>query len=186
MDPATSFWDTLADVVSAVFLLSGAFLAFAAGVGVGPEVVAFIRPEGYLVTRFIEGSPVSEAGVRESETLARVADSLRRIHDGPAIPGLFIPLRIVEAYRALAAARGVPIPVEYQDVPNAAQNVADRAIIARVADAGIDPSPRVDADIRDRATDLHLGPMLDHFVLVVPEPNALRHGSPPAVVGAVS
>ncbi|MGN6239784.1 MAG: monovalent cation/H(+) antiporter subunit G [Cellulosimicrobium cellulans] len=34
MDPATSFWDTLADVVSAVFLLSGAFLAFAAGVGV--------------------------------------------------------------------------------------------------------------------------------------------------------
>ena len=25
----------------------------AAGVGVGPEVTAFIRPEGYLVTRFI-------------------------------------------------------------------------------------------------------------------------------------
>ena len=31
----------------------------AAGVGVGPEVTAFIRPEGYLVTRFIVGSPVS-------------------------------------------------------------------------------------------------------------------------------
>ena len=29
----------------------------AAGVGVGPEVTAFIRPEGYLVTRFIVGSP---------------------------------------------------------------------------------------------------------------------------------
>ena len=86
----------------------------AAGVGVGPEVVAFIRPEGYLVTRFIEGSPVSESEVREPATLARVADSLRRIHDGPPIPGLFIPLRIVEAYRALAAARGVPIPVEYE------------------------------------------------------------------------
>ena len=86
----------------------------AAGVGVGPEVVAFIRPEGYLVTRFIEGSPVSEAEVRERETLTRVADSLRRIHHGPAIPGLFIPLRIVEAYRALAMARGVPIPVEYE------------------------------------------------------------------------
>ena len=86
----------------------------AAGVGVGPEVVAFIRPEGYLVTRFIEGSPVSEAEVREPETLTRVADSLRRIHQGPAIPGLFIPLRIVEAYRALAMARGVPVPVEYE------------------------------------------------------------------------
>jgi thiamine kinase-like enzyme len=85
----------------------------AAGVGVGPEVTAFIRPEGYLVTRFIEGSPVSAEAVRRPETLERVAASLRRIHEGPPIPGLFVPLRIVEAYRALAAARGVPIPREY-------------------------------------------------------------------------
>ena len=86
----------------------------AAGVGVGPEVTAFIRPEGYLVTRFIVGSPVSDEAVHRPETLRRVADSLRRIHDGPAIPGLFVPLRIVEAYRALAMARGVPIPPEYE------------------------------------------------------------------------
>ena len=86
----------------------------AAGIGVGPEVTAFIRPEGYLVTRFIEGSPVSDDAVRRPETLRRIADSLRRIHDGPAIPGLFVPLRICEAYRALAAARGVPIPPEYE------------------------------------------------------------------------
>ncbi len=86
----------------------------AAGVGVGPEVTAFIRPEGYLVTRFIEGSPVSDEAVHRPATIARVAASLRRIHDGPAIPGLFVPLRIVEAYRALALARGVPIPPEYE------------------------------------------------------------------------
>jgi thiamine kinase-like enzyme len=85
----------------------------AAGVGVGPEVTAFIRPEGYLVTRFIEGSPVSDEAVHRPETIARVAISLRRIHDGPAIPGLFVPLRIAEAYRALALARGVRIPAEY-------------------------------------------------------------------------
>ena len=84
------------------------------GVGVGPEVTAFIRPEGYLVTRFIVGSPVSDEAVHRPETLRRVANSLRRIHDGPAIPGLFVPLRIVEAYRALAMARGVPIPPEYE------------------------------------------------------------------------
>jgi thiamine kinase-like enzyme len=86
----------------------------AAGVGVGPEVTAFIRPEGYLVTRFIDGSPVSDEAVRQPETLRRVADSLRRIHDGPAIPGLFVPLRIAEAYRGLAEARGVAIPPEYE------------------------------------------------------------------------
>ena len=86
----------------------------AAGVGVGPEVTAFIRPEGYLVTRFIEGSPVSDEAVHTRATIARVAGSLRRIHDGPPIPGLFVPLRIVEAYRALALARGVRIPPEYE------------------------------------------------------------------------
>jgi thiamine kinase-like enzyme len=85
----------------------------AAGVGVGPEVVAFIRPEGYLVTRFIDGRPVSLEEVRQPEMLRRVADSIRRVHGGPAIPGLFVPLRIVEAYRALAAERGVAIPPAY-------------------------------------------------------------------------
>jgi len=85
----------------------------AAGVGVGPEVTAFIRPEGYLVTRFIVGTPVTDEAVHQPVTLRRVADSLRRVHDGPAIPGLFVPLRIADAYRALAIARGVPIPPEY-------------------------------------------------------------------------
>jgi thiamine kinase-like enzyme len=85
----------------------------AAGVGVGPEVVAFIRPEGWLVTRFIDGSPLPEAEARRPDNLARVADALRRFHEGPAIPGLFIPLRIVEVYRALALERGVRMPPEY-------------------------------------------------------------------------
>ena len=95
----------------------------AAGVGVGPEVTAFIRPEGYLVTRFIEGSPVSDEAVHTAATQRRVGESLRRIHDGPPIPGLFIPFRIVEAYRLLAAARGVPIPVEYELAASVARRI---------------------------------------------------------------
>ena len=101
----------------------------AAGVGVGPEVIAFIRPEGYLVTRFIEGAPIDADAVHRADTLARVADSLRRIHDGPPIPGLFMPLRIVEAYRALAAARGVAIPAEFE----LAQAVSRRIELALLA-----------------------------------------------------
>jgi len=95
----------------------------AAGVGVGPEVTAFIRPEGYLVTRFIEGSPVSDEAVHQAVTQRRVGESLRRIHDGPPIPGLFIPFRIVEAYRLLAAARGVPIPPEYEVAQSFARRI---------------------------------------------------------------
>jgi thiamine kinase-like enzyme len=98
----------------------------AAGVGVGPEVVAFIRPEGYLVTRFIDGRPITEDEMRTPERLRAVGATLRRIHDGPAIPGLFVPLRIVEAYRALALARGVAIPPEYE----LAQAIARRIELA--------------------------------------------------------
>jgi thiamine kinase-like enzyme len=105
----------------------------AAGVGVGPEVIAFIRPEGYLVTRFIIGSPVSLEQVHEPGTLLRVADSLRRIHGGPAIPGLFIPLRIVEAYRALATSRGIPSPSAW-DQAYAAGRLIERALLEAPAE----------------------------------------------------
>ena len=50
----------------------------AAAVGVGPEVIAFIEPEGYLVTRFIGGAVVGPEVFREPEALRRIAQSLAR------------------------------------------------------------------------------------------------------------
>ena len=73
----------------------------AAGLGVGPRWSPSCAP-GILVTRFIEGTPIADLDIHHPKTIRRVADSVRRFHEGPAIPGLFIPLRIVEAYRALA------------------------------------------------------------------------------------
>jgi thiamine kinase-like enzyme len=100
----------------------------AAGVGIGPEVTAFIRPEGYLVTRFIVGEPVSLEQVHRPETLRRVADSIRRVHGGPAIPGLFVPLRIVEAYLALATSRGVPRPLAWDEAHAVGRRI-ERALL---------------------------------------------------------
>jgi thiamine kinase-like enzyme len=74
----------------------------AARAGVGPEVIAFTR--GCLVTRFIEGRPLTAAGVREC--LPEVAAALRAVHACGPIPSEFSGFRIVEAYAA--AAGGAP------------------------------------------------------------------------------
>src|SRR5579862_3777779 len=50
----------------------------AARLAIGPEVVAFVQPEGYLVTRFVEG----ETG---APSPAEAAALLRRLHDSPPI-----------------------------------------------------------------------------------------------------
>ena len=63
----------------------------AAALGIGPEVVAFLEPEGYLVTRFVEGE-VGTRGRRRGG--AGAAAAARR----PAIPGRFDAFRVVETY----------------------------------------------------------------------------------------
>ncbi len=85
----------------------------AAAVGVGPDVVAFIEPEGYLVTRFVGGKVVGPEALREPEPLRRIALSLRAVHAGPSIPARFDSFRVVEAYAATAAQHGVPVPDAY-------------------------------------------------------------------------
>jgi thiamine kinase-like enzyme len=82
----------------------------AAAAGVGPEVVAFLRPAGILVTRFIEGRPVSDAAVHLPDTLRGVADALRRIHTAGVVPAAFSAFRIVEQYAVTARSHSVEIP----------------------------------------------------------------------------
>ncbi len=79
----------------------------AAAIGVGPEVVYFIEPEGYLVTRFIVGRPIPPDEMRQPENLRRVAGVFRSIHALPPIPGRFSPFRIVEDYDSIARKHGV-------------------------------------------------------------------------------
>ena len=85
----------------------------AAELGIGPEVAAFVEPEGYLVTRFIAGRPIPPEEMRRPEMIARAAQTLRALHDGPAIPGRFDSFRVVEAYCVTATAHGVKVPDAY-------------------------------------------------------------------------
>ena len=82
----------------------------AALAGVGPEVVAFIEPEGALVTRFIPGRPVSDAAVHEPAMLQRIAHSMRRIHQSGRVDAVFSPFRVVEAYALTATRHGGRLP----------------------------------------------------------------------------
>ncbi len=85
----------------------------AAAARIGPEVVAFVEPEGWLVTRFIAGETPSLERMREPEMLSRLASGLRAFHDGPAIAGAFDAFRVVEEYRATALDRGGAVPEVY-------------------------------------------------------------------------
>jgi thiamine kinase-like enzyme len=84
----------------------------AATIGVGPEVIHFDEGAGVLVTRFIEGRPLTVAEVGQPATLYRVVESLKRVHAGPAFPWTFSPFRTVERYRQVAEARGASLPVD--------------------------------------------------------------------------
>src|SRR5262245_12413743 len=82
----------------------------AARAGVGPEVVTYVEPEGYLVTRFIEGAPVPPERMRTPEAIARAVEALKALHRADPIPGAFDAHAVVEEYRRTAAARGVAMP----------------------------------------------------------------------------
>jgi thiamine kinase-like enzyme len=82
----------------------------AASVGVAPEVVGFLEPQGWLVTRFIEGEVPPPERLRTHDGIEAVARVLRTVHAGHALPSTFDSFRVVGTYRATAAERGVQPP----------------------------------------------------------------------------
>jgi thiamine kinase-like enzyme len=98
----------------------------AAALGIGPEVVAFVEPEGWLVTRFVEGAIPPMDRMREPGMLGRVARALRAFHGGTDIPGSFDSFRVVETYRQTALDRGGAIPDAYEWAHGIAATIESR------------------------------------------------------------
>jgi len=78
--------------------------------GIAPEVHYFIRPEGCLVTRFVNGKPLPPPELKQPQYLSAIADMLKKFHALPSIPGEFIVPRIVENYARIARQHHVPFP----------------------------------------------------------------------------
>lgn len=86
----------------------------AAAAGVGPEVVAYLREVGAIVTRFVVGRTLRAENIRKPRTLRRVAETLRRCHEVP-VPleaADFSPFAIIRHYQSLLLARRVDLPPE--------------------------------------------------------------------------
>ena len=97
----------------------------AAAAGVGPEVVGFVEPEGWLVTRFVDGSIPPPDELRQPAQLARVANALRAFHHAPPIPGRFDALEVVEAYRDTALERDATLPEAFTRAHETARAIAE-------------------------------------------------------------
>lgn len=82
----------------------------ASRVGVAPEPVAYLEPEGYLVTRFISGVGIPAEEIGTETNITRVVGSLKRYHALDEFPGAFSPFRVVEAYLPTARRHRAPLP----------------------------------------------------------------------------
>lgn len=95
--------------------------------GIGPEVVYFIRPDGYLVTRFIPGRPILPDELRQPDNIQRVVGALRKLHGAQTIPGVFNAFQVVRDYAEIANRYNVTSPQNF-DWLLAQMNAAESAI----------------------------------------------------------
>jgi thiamine kinase-like enzyme len=104
----------------------------AAALGVSPEVVAFVEPEGALVTRFVPGTTLTTGELGAEPLLGEAARLLRTVHGGPAITPVFDWYEVPRSYARTAAAHGVAVPPAYDRAIAVADQV--RAAFATAPD----------------------------------------------------
>jgi thiamine kinase-like enzyme len=130
----------------------------ASSIGVAPDLLFFDAADGTMLTRYIAGTTLDAARMREPATLQLAARTLHRLHaSGVAFAGRMVLFPKLDEYLALMAARG-------QD---------DRGLLA--ARARIE---RLRPAFEDGATALvpcHIDPTPPNFLL------ALQPAGPPAM-----
>lgn len=80
----------------------------AALLGLAPEVVDFVEPEGSLVTRFLDGA--EQPDLLDDEVMTRVGSLLRSVHAGPELATRFDCFEVPRTYARVASIRGGVVP----------------------------------------------------------------------------
>jgi thiamine kinase-like enzyme len=88
----------------------------ASSLGIAPEVRARSEDEGWMVTEFLPGRPISLTEMASDEMVSGVASTLRRIHGAGVIHTTFDPFSIVRRYHEIARSRGVEEPFDFSAV----------------------------------------------------------------------
>ncbi len=85
--------------------------------GVAPEVLYFIEPEGYLVTRFIKGKRITPDEMDREFNIHRVARKLRLFHrNAPVLNGEFNVFRRVEWLTKISTENNCKFPFDFADI----------------------------------------------------------------------
>jgi thiamine kinase-like enzyme len=82
----------------------------AAQVGVAPEPIAFLAPEGYILARFVAGKTIAPEEIGTQENISRVVASIKAYHALSFFPGFFSPFRVAEEYTRTARQLNVRLP----------------------------------------------------------------------------
>ena len=85
-------------------------LQAASAAGIAPQLVAFLLPEGHLVTRWVEGRHWEYAEYRTPLNVRGLTSIVKRIHALPPTGAVFSPFSREEAYLETARRNGVPLP----------------------------------------------------------------------------
>ncbi|MBV6393315.1 MAG: hypothetical protein KPEEDBHJ_02555 [Anaerolineales bacterium] len=82
--------------------------------GIAPEIMYFIEPQGYIVTRFVSGKHIAPTEIVKPDYLARVAEKLRLFHrNAPKLKSQFNVFRRVEMLTKTAKSRGAKFPHDW-------------------------------------------------------------------------
>lgn len=84
----------------------------ASQIGVAPDPVAFIAPEGFILARFISGKGMSAEEIGTEENIKRVLESMKAYHALEKFPGFFSPFRVAEEYAKTARSFNVQLPAK--------------------------------------------------------------------------
>ena len=82
--------------------------------GIAPEVLFFIKPEGYLVTRFVDGNKIPQVNMTETKNIRRVVKKVSNYHNNAQkLNGEFNVFRRIEWFRSVSKRYNSKLPNDF-------------------------------------------------------------------------